>query len=296
MKTWSDRKIIDGKAPLDSFSYSLHYAGPSVWEGLRAYVQEDGTCKIFRLREHVQRLRDSAKILGVNLPYSNAEIEQACESLVQHNGNKDLYLRPIAFLDMDSEGIHAKKSKDLKLDIYCVPIPKLHRDSEKGIKMVVSNVVRGYPQYQMQAKTPANYSALTAVQPLLDQTGAQDAFLLDNNGYVVEATVANFFVVKGDVIMTPPNKGSILPGITRRTIAEILGDSAKMFSKYKRSLRVVEKDITKADLYTADCVFLCGTYAEVVKVSEIDGRAIDGDDFYFRVIQKEYSDTVRGRK
>lgn len=296
MKSWSDGKIINGKAPLDSFNYALHYAGPAVWEGMRAYVQEDGTCKIFRLREHVQRLRDSAKILGYNLPYTNAEIEQACDALVQQNGNKDLYLRPFAFLDHDAEGIHSIPTKDLKLDIYCVPIPKLHRDAGKGIKMVVSNVIRAYPQHQMQAKTPANYAALMHVQPLMEQTGAQDAFLLDNQGYVVEATVANFFVVKGDVIMTPPNKGSILPGITRRTIAEILGDSALMFQRYKRSVRVVEKDITKADLYTADCVFLCGTYAEVVKVAEIDGRAIDGDDFYFRVIQKEYSDVVRGRK
>lgn len=296
MKTWSDRKIIDGKAPLDSFNYSLHYAGPAVWEGLRAYVQEDGTCKVFRLREHVQRLRDSAKILGYTLPYTNAEIEQACEALVQHNGNKDLYLRPFAFLDHDAEGIHSIPTKDLKLDIYCVPIPPLHRDTGKGIKMVVSNVIRAYPQFNMQAKTPANYAALMQAQTIMEQTGSQDAFLVDNQGYVVEATVANFFVVKGDVIMTPPNKGSILPGITRRTIAEILGDSANMFKKYKKSVRVVEKDITKADLYTADCVFLCGTYAEVVKVSEIDGRAIDGDDFYFRVIQKEYSDIVRGRK
>lgn len=281
---------------MDSLSFALHYAGPAVWEGMRAYVQEDGHCKIFRLKEHVQRLHDSAKILGVELPYTNAEIETACNDLVALNGNKDLYLRPIAFLDADAEGIHAKRTKELKLDVYCVPAPKLHRDSEKGIKMVISNVVRGYPQFNMQAKTPTNYSALTSVQPLLEQTGAQDAFLIDNQGYIVEATVANFFVIKGDVIMTPPNAGSILPGITRRTIAEIFGDSPLMFSKYKKTPRVVEKNITKADLYTADCVFLCGTYAEVVKVTEIDGRKIDGDDSYFRMIVTEYSNTVRGRK
>lgn len=296
MKVWSNRKVIDGKAPLDSFNYALHYGGPAVWEGLRAYAQEDGTCRIFRLREHVQRLRDSAKILGYNLPYSNEEIEQACELLVRENGNGDLYLRPIAFLDADAEGIHAIQTKDLKLDIYCVPIPSLHRDASKGIKMVISNVVRAYPQYNMQAKTPGNYASLHQAQSIMEQTGAQDAFLLDNQGYVVEATVANFFVVKGDVIMTPPNRGSILPGITRRTVAEILGNSAYMFSTHKRVPQVVEKDITKADLYTADCVFLTGTYAETVKVSEIDGRVIDGDDFYFRVVQQAYSDLVRGRK
>lgn len=296
MKTWSDRKIIEGKAQIDSMSYPLHYAGPSAWEGMRAYVQEDGTCKIYKLKEHVQRLKDSVKIMGYNLPYSNAEIEQACDAMVQLNGNIDSYLRPIAYLDAAAEGIHSKKSKDLKLDIYCVPFQKLHRNSDKGIKMVISNVMRGYPQFNMQAKTPANYAALTHVQPILEQTGAQDAFLLDNQGYVVEATVANFFIVKGDVIMTPPNRGSILPGFTRQTVAEILTDSPKMYSKYKKVPRVVEKDITKADIYTADCVFLCGTYAEVVKVSQVDGREINGDDFYFKMLEKEYSDIVRGRK
>ncbi len=295
MKTWSDGAIIDGKAPLDSLSYPLHYGGPAVWEGIRAYVQEDGTCKVFKLREHVQRLRESAKILGVNLPYTSEAIEDACEQLVRENGNVDLYLRPIAYMPGDAEGVRVEKTKDLKLDIYCFPVPKLHRASDAGIKTVISNVVRGYPQNNMQAKTPANYAALTMVQDLLDQTGAHDAFLLDNNGHVIEATVANFFVVKGDVVMTPPNAGSILPGITRRTIAEILQDRATMLVKHRKVPMVVEKNITKADLYTADCVFLCGTYAEVVKVATVDGRTLDGDDFYFRTVRDEYEKLVRGR-
>ena len=294
MRTWSDGKIVEGKAPLDSFSYPLHYSSPAAWEGIRAYVQVDGTCKVFQLKEHVARLRESAKILGYRIPYSDDDIVTACEELVRQNENVDLYLRPIAFLRGDAEGIHEVRSKDLSLDIYCVPISKLHKDPEKGISMVISNVVRGYPQYQMQAKTPANYAALVGVRSLLDQTGAQDAFLMDNQGYVVEATVANFFVVKGDVVMTPPNSGSILPGITRQVIAEILSDRAKMFSRYKKVPHIAEKNITKADIYTADCVFLCGTYAEVVKVSEVDGRAIDGNDEYFKIVRDEYEAMVRG--
>lgn len=296
MKVWSDGQIIEGPVNMSSLNYTLHYSSPAVWEGMRAYVQNDGTCKIYKLREHVMRLQASAKILGVELPYDLATIENACTDLVQANGNKDLYLRPFAYLDLDAEGIHVKKSNKLKLDIYCVPIPKLHRESEKGIKMVISNVVRGYPQFNMQAKTPANYSALAQVQPLLDQTGAQDAFLLDNGGHVVEATVANFFVVKGSVIFTPPNDGSILSGITRATIVAILQDSARMFTKYKKAPIVVEKKVTKADIYTADCLMLCGTYAEVVKVNEVDNRQIDGDDSWFRIIASEYSDLVRGRR
>lgn len=295
MKTWSDGKFIEGKSSTDSFNYGLHYATGVVWEGIRAYVQDDGNCKIYKLKEHVIRLRESAKIIGYNIPHTDGQIEQACRELVSQNGNRDFYLRPIAYLAVDAEGIHSVPTKDLKLDIYCLPVPSLHKDPDKGIKMVISNVIRAYPQFNMQAKTPANYAALASVQPLIAQTGSQDAFLLDNQGHVVEATVANFFVVKGDVIMTPPNNGSILPGITRRSIAEILQNSALMFSKYKKVPVVIEKNITKADLYTADCVFLCGTYAEVVKVSEIDGRTIDGDDFYFKTVKEEYTKLVRGR-
>jgi branched-chain amino acid aminotransferase len=231
----------------------------------------------------------------MKIPYTPAQVEKACEDIVQANGNQDLYLRPIAFVEGDAEGIHTNAGK-VRLDIYCVPVPKLHKDSDKGIKMVISNVVRGYPQFNMQVKTPANYSVLATVKPLLEQTGCQDAFLVDNNGFIVEATVANFFVIKGDVIMTPPNHGSILPGITRASIAQILNDRPAMFSKYKRVPILMEKPITKTDLYIADCVILVGTYAEVVKVSEIDGRSISGDDFYFKMLGTEYSNLVRGRK
>lgn len=295
MKSWSNGKVVNGKVSIDSFNYSLHYSGPCVWEGIRSYVQDDGTCKVFRLKEHVNRLKDSARIIGYDIPYSSYEIEKACETLVSLNGNKDFYLRPVAYVDAQAEGIHSLQSKELKLDIYCVTVPSLHLNPEEGIRMVISNVVRSYPQFNMQAKTPANYSVLTSLRSLLDQTGAQDAFVLDNNGYVVESTVANFFVVKGDVLMTPPNNGSILCGVTRQTLAEILTNSSAMFVRYKKVPKVVEKSITKADIYTADCVFLCGTYAEVVKVKEVDGRNVDVDDFYFRMLKREYSDKVRGR-
>jgi branched-chain amino acid aminotransferase len=295
VKTWSDGRIINGKALTDSFAFPLHYAGPAVWEGLRSYVQDDGTCKIWKLKEHVVRLLDSAKVLGMTIPYTVSQIEKACQDIVEANGNKDLYLRPIAFVEGDAEGIHTNAGK-VRLDIYCVPVPKLHKNSGSGIKMMISNVIRSYPQFNMQVKTPANYAILSSVKGLLEQTGTQDAFLIDNGGYIVEATVANFFVIKGDLIMTPPNDGSILPGITRACVASIVMDRTKMFSKYKKVPVLLEKPITKTDLYTADCVILCGTYAEIVRVSEIDGKKIDGDDFYARMLEKEYSDLVRGRK
>ena len=295
MKCWCNGKILSNPVPLDSFNYTLHYSAPSAWEGIRSYVQDDGTCVIWKLRDHCERLKDSAKILGFEIPYTVGEIEQACRDLVTANGNGNFYLRPIAYSTLAAEGIHQAK-QTISLDIYCVPVPKLHGKSGKEIKMVISNLVRSYPQYQMQAKTPANYQVVQLAQPIMKQTGVDDIFLIDAQGYVVEATVANFFVFKGDVAMTPPNRGSILPGITRRCVAEILNDRSLMFSKYKKAPMVIEKDITRSDIYTADCIILCGTFAEIVKVKEVDGRQIDGNQFYADMLKTEYDLMVRGRR
>jgi branched-chain amino acid aminotransferase len=183
------------------------------------------------------------------------------------------------------------------VDIYAFPIPPLH-SGKRGIKCIVASHRRGYPQFQMQAKTAANYASLQLVKAELDQAKADDALFMDNNGHIVEATVANLFVVKGDVIMTPPNDGSILQGITRSTIAEMLSDASIMFVKHKKRPLVVEKKITRADLYTADCVFLTGTYAEVVNVLEIDGRRIGTDEShqYFKIVKAEYELLTRTAK
>jgi branched-chain amino acid aminotransferase len=295
MKSWSNGSVIEGKRQIDSFNYSLHYASPVVWEGIRSYKQADGTTKIWKLEEHIQRLFDSAKIIGFEIPYTVPQIIQACKDIVEANGGGDLYLRPIAFNNVDAEGI-LSSGNAICVDIYAKPVPDLHGKSDKGIKMVISNLVRGYPQFNMQAKTAANYQFVQMAKPYLN-TEIKDIFLLDNNGYVVEATVANFWVFKGDVAMTPPNNGSILPGVTRRCIADILRDNALMFTKYKKAPIVIEKNITRGDLYTADCVILCGTYAEVVNVIEIDGRKIGTPDthFYYKMLKAEYTNLVRGR-
>lgn len=295
MKTWSNGQIIDGKAPIDSLNFALHYASPIAWEGIRAYQQSDGSTKIWKLKEHVDRLFDSAKILGIHIPYSKAELIKACEDVVEANGNGDRYLRPIVYTTQDAESIRAQTAM-VSVDVYCFPIDGKFAQRKTEIKMAISNVIRGYPQYQMQAKTAANYSVLQMLKPFMEGLQVDDAFLLDNQGYIVEATVANVFVVKGDVIFTPPNKGSILPGITRKCIGELLQNSSVMMTKYGKVPLVIEKDITKADLYTADCVFLTGTYAEVINVLEIDRRPIGTPEThsYFKLIAKEYADMVRG--
>lgn len=297
MKTWTNGNIIEGKNTIDSFNYTLHYSAPSAWEGVRSYLQEDGSTKIWKLREHSQRLLDTAKILGFEIPYSLEQIEKAITDTVLANGGGDLYIRPIAYCNMDADGIHSE-IKNITLDIYCKKFTTLHADANKGISMAISHIVRGYPQFQMQAKTPSNYQVVQLVKKQMKALQVQDMFLLDNNGYVVEATVSNFWVFKGNYAMTPPNAGSILPGVTRACVADILGNQAAMFSKYKRVPIVVEKNITRADLYTADCVVLCGTYAEIVNVLNVDGKEIGSPEkhAYFDILSKEYAAMVKGKK
>ena len=153
--------------------------------------------------------------------------------MVEAGGNKEFYLRPIAYSESDADGIFSNKHT-ICLDIYCVPAPSLHANSTKGIKVAVSDIVRSYPEFIMQAKTPGNYHMISRIKAKLNQLKVDDIFLVDKNGYVVEATVANLYLFKGDVALTPPNNGSILPGITRKTIAEILMNPSLMFSRYKK--------------------------------------------------------------
>lgn len=295
MKSWSDGKIVKGTKSIDSLNYALHYASPCVWEGIRAYKQEDGSTKIWRLEDHIRRLFDSAKIMGFEIPFSYNQLVQGCRAVVEANGGGDLYLRPVAYASSDAE---SAKPQDLKIsvDIYAFPLKALHES--KGIKTIISALPRAYPYYQMQAKTAENYGFLQKVKQEIDRAGVDDALIMDDRGHIVEATVANLFVVKGDVILTPPNEGSILPGITRDCLFRLITDPRVMFVRHKKIPVVFEKPITRADLYTADCVILCGTYAEVVNVVEIDGRKIGDENsrFYFDVLQKEYQRLVRGKR
>lgn len=287
MKVWSNGKIFDKNVEIDSMNYTLHYASPCVWEGMRSYVQPDGSAKIYRLKQHIQRLFDSAKILNFKIPYTLDEVIKACEDLIKVSNSKDLYFRPIAYCTNKAESAKPQNPK-ISLDIYCFPLKPLHNSD--GIDCIISSYRRGYPMYQMQAKTPKNYDIMNLVKEELDRSGANDALLQDNDGYIVEATVANLFVVKNKVVMTPPNDGSILPGITRQSLAEIISSP----NLRKHGYQIFEKRITRADLYTADCVMMCGTYAEVVKINTIDGRDVSEDDHCFKLLKDEYYKKVRG--
>lgn len=288
---WSNGKFSKTTQTITSMSYPLHYGAPAVWEGIRSYRLADGSTKVFGLNEHIQRLIDSAKIVGVTIPHDSATLQNATTALVEANGGGDLYIRPILYLDKDAKSIAADDTGTMRVDIYTFPITT-HTKYKTGIKVGTSTFTRGYPQFQMQAKHSANYSFMHFCKHEAEALQVDDMLLRDNNGHYTEATVANIYVRKNNVVITPPNDGSILPGITRANVARLISNDS--LSAYT----IFEKPLTKADIYTADEIFICGTFVEVLPVIEVDKRVIGNGkpgDLTTRV-QFLYSNLVRGVK
>lgn len=280
-RVWADGVISAKKTSIDSFNFALHYGSPVVWEGIRSYLKEDGTTHIWLLKPHIIRLFNSAKILNIEIPYTVEELVSACHKVVEASGGGDLYLRPIAYTDQDAEAVRAGSHK-IKVDIYCFPIKSNEKTS---LKARISSTPRGYPQYFMQAKTTANYTVLNNCKNEFE--GVDELLFCDNDGYVVEASVANIFIVKQGVLMTPPQTGSILSGLTRQWVAQKAQDMG---------ISVIERRLTRPDVFTADEMFLTGTYMELMPVTVVDGRVIgDGEPGKItRTLKHEFIKVTRG--
>lgn len=281
-RVWADGSISAQKTPIDSFNFVMHYGAPAVWEGIRSYLKEDGTSHIWLLRQHIIRLFNSAKILNIEIPYTIEQLVTAVQEVVEAAGGGDLYIRPIAYATQDAESVRAQTTR-IAVDIYCFPINPPNK--EAGIKARISATPRGYPNYHMQAKTTANYAVLHNCKN--DFEGVDEVLFCDNDGYVVEASVANLFIVKQGVVFTPPQTGSILSGLTRQWVATEL---------QKKGITVIERRLTKPDLYTADEIFITGTYVETAPIVVVDGRKIaDGEPGKIsRMVRYEITKATRG--
>lgn len=282
LRVWADGSISAHKTPIDSFNFVMHYGAPAVWEGIRSYRKEDGTTHIWLLRQHIIRLFNSAKILNIEIPYSVEDLVAAVQDVVEASGGGDLYIRPIAYATQDAESVRAQTNR-IAVDIYAFPINP--QSKEAGIKARISNTPRGYPNYHMQAKTTANYAVLHNCKN--EFNGVDELLFCDNDGYVVEASVANIFIVKQGVVFTPPQTGSILSGLTRQWVATEL---------QSKGYQVIERRLTKPDLYTADEIFITGTYVETAPIIEIDGRQIANGEpgKVSRLVRYELTKATRG--
>ena len=262
---WSDGKMVPWRdATTHVLTHTLHY-GMGVFEGLRAYQTNQGTA-IFRLSEHTDRLFNSAHIFMMKMPYDKATLMEAQLQVVKQNKLESCYIRPIVFYGSENMGISAKK---LSVHVAIAAWPwgtYLGKDSlEKGIRVKTSSFSRHHVNVNMcRAKSVATYanSMLAHQEVIID--GYDEALLLDVSGYVAEGSGENIFIIKNNKLYTP-DMTSCLEGITRASIIEFAGEIG---------IPVIEKRITRDEVYCADEAFFTGTAAEVTPIRELDNRII----------------------
>ena len=285
---WMDGRLVPWQeAKIHILSHVIHY-GSGVFEGIRCYDTERGPA-IFRLDDHIRRLFYSAKVYRMDIPFGFDELVEACKEVVRANGLRDCYIRPIVYRGYGEMGVNPLKSPVNVAIAAWEWGAYLGEALEKGARVIVSTWRRICSDIlPPMAKACGHYtnSQLAKMEAVL--AGYDEAIMLDIDGYVCEGTGENFFMVKDGVIYTPPPQASILLGITRDTVIRLARDMG---------YTVVERFISRAELYGADECFFTGTAAEVTPVVEIDGRPVgDGRPGPItRRLQAKYFDVVRGR-
>ena len=285
---WYDGEMVEWRnATTHVLTHSLHY-GMGVFEGVRAYETPQGTA-IFRLQEHTDRLFESAHIMGMKIPYSRDEINAATIAAVRDNNLDSAYIRPLAFYGSEGMGIRADN-----LNVHVI-VAAWHWGAymgeealKTGIRIRTSSFTRHHVNITMtRAKCSAAYvNSMLALQEAVS-AGADEALLLDPEGYVAEGSGENIFIVKNGVIYTP-EVTACLNGITRSTILTLARE---------RNIPIVEKRITRDEVYIADEAFFTGTAAEVTPIREVDGRQIGCGSRgpITEQLQSAYFDLVTGK-
>jgi branched-chain amino acid aminotransferase len=286
-KIWMNGELIDwADAKIHVGSHGLHY-GSGVFEGIRAYDTEKGTA-VFRLTDHLERLRNSAKLLYMTLPYAVDDLRAACRDLLAVNGRAECYLRPVAFYGYGELGVSAAGNP---VDVVIMSWPwgaYLGEEGQTaGIRAKISSWKRVGPNVipHVAKATGIYLNSMLAVMEA-NRAGYDEAILLTDEGHIADGSGENVFIVKDGAIYTPDLSASILPGITRNTIIQIAQDLG---------YSVIEKPLIRTDLYLADEVFMCGTAAEVTPIREIDDQTVGPPGPVTLEIQRNYLDTVRGK-
>ena len=287
-KIWFNGQMVEWRdAKTHVLTHTLHY-GTGVFEGVRAYETAEGAA-IFRLQEHTKRLFNSAKILGMKLPYTQDEINQAHIDVVKANNLHSCYFRPMAYYGAAKLGV-APQADDVQVILAAWPWGAYLgvEGMKRGIRVRVSSFTRHHPNIHMiKAKANGNYLNSILANTEATRDGYDEAILLDAQGYVAEGSGENIFVVNEGRLYTPALDVA-LDGITRKSVIAIAEEMG---------LPVIEKRITRDELYAADEVFFTGTAAEVTPIREIDNREIGiGERGPITTeIQQRYFDIVEGK-
>ncbi len=288
-KIWLDGEFVAwDEANIHILTHTLHY-GLGVFEGIRCYSDGNGRSAIFRLREHVDRLFESAHIVQMEIPFSRDEIERAIVETVRANGLEECYIRPIAFLGDGSMGLFPKDNP-VRVAIAVWPWGAYLGEEgiTRGIKVKISSYTRLHVNANMtKAKVCGNYVNSILAKREAVAAGYDEALLLDADGYVCEGSGENIFIVKRGEVKTP-SLTSVLRGITRDSVITIAKD---------KGIRVVEDRFTRDELYTADEAFFTGTAAEITPIREVDGRVIgEGRPGpVTKALQETFFEVVKGR-
>lgn len=285
---WMDGEFIRWhEAKVHVLTHSLHY-GLGVFEGIRCYKCSDGRSGVFRLKEHIDRLYDSAHIGMMEIPFSPDEVMEACKETLRMNEQTEGYIRPLAFIGDGVMGVHPQDNP-VRVSIITWKWGAYLGDDalERGSRVKTSSYARHHVNAMMtKAKICGNYVNSILAKREAVALGYDEAVMLDTDGYVSEASGENIFLVRHGRIKTPPLT-SILPGITRDSVMTIAKDLGG---------EIVEQRFTRDELYVADEVFFTGTAAEVTPVREIDGRVIGAGrpGPVTKEIQSKYFRAVRG--
>ena len=285
---WMDGELVPyERATIHLLTPALHY-GTAVFEGIRCYDTPQGPA-VFRLREHMQRLLHSAHILGLpSLTYTLDELCEAVHETIRANELRECYIRPILFSADGAFDLNVDHTTpSLGIAVWSWGTYLGEEALENGVKMAISSFTRLHPNAQMtKAKIAGNYVNSAMAKTMAERGGFNEAIMLDPEGYVAECTGENIFLVRNGTIYTPQG-AAILEGITRDSLISLAGDLGRT---------VVEKPISRDQLYVADEVFVSGTAAECVAVSEIDYRIIGNGRMgpVTRALQKAFFRTVRG--
>jgi len=284
LKIWMNTGLVDeADAKVSVFDHGLLY-GDGVFEGIRVY---DG--KVFELAAHIKRLFESAQVIRLPIAMSRDELAQAVETTVKANGIGDGYIRLIVTRGTGTLGLNPLICKNSNLIIIADTIQLYPEELyEKGMRIVSATTRRTHPlAFPSQVKSLNYLNNIMAKIEALD-SGVPEAIMYNHEGYVAEATGDNVFIVRDGVVLTPPIEAGGLPGITRTVVMRLAR---------QKGIQVVEKNLTRYDLYVCDELFLTGTAAEVIGIVEIDGRHIgEGKPGPItRLLRETFDNYARGR-
>ncbi len=286
---WYDGKLVPWRdATTHVLTHTLHY-GMGCFEGIRAYRTADGHTAIFRLEDHVERLFNSAHIFQMKMPWDRQTVMQACRETVKANGLESGYIRPLVFYGSEGMGIAANKlSTHLIVAAWSWGTYLGAEALEKGIRVKTSSYTRHHVNVNMcRAKSVSTYTNSILAHQEVANEGYDEALMLDVDGYVAEGAGENLFIVKKGKLYTP-DLTSCLEGITRETIVTLASELG---------VAVIEKRITRDEVYCAEEAFFTGTAAEVTPIRELDNRSIGSGQRgpVTESIQRLFFDCVRGQ-